>query len=43
MQETLKKQLKIHACNIRMGIIEAVHSAKSGHPGGSLSKAGLLS
>ena len=43
MQETLKKQLKIHACNIRMGIIEAVHSAKSGHPGGSLSIADLLS
>jgi len=32
-----KKELKVAACNIRMGVIEAVHSAKSGHPGGSLS------
>ncbi len=43
MQESVKKELQKHACNIRIGIIEAVHSAKSGHPGGSLSIADLLS
>ena len=32
-----KKQLQINACKVRMGIIESVHSAKAGHPGGSLS------
>ena len=32
-----KKQLQITACKIRMGIIESTHSAKAGHPGGSLS------
>jgi transketolase len=38
----VKKQLKIKACNVRMGIIEAVYSAKSGHPGGSLSIADII-
>jgi transketolase len=38
----VKKQLKIKACNVRIGIIEAVYSAKSGHPGGSLSIADIL-
>lgn len=42
MDATLKKQLKITACKVRMGIIEGVHSAKSGHPGGSLSIADTL-
>ncbi len=42
MQETQKKQLQKTACEIRLGIIEAVHSAKSGHPGGSLSIADTL-
>lgn len=37
MDSTIKKQLKITACKVRMGIIEGVYSAKSGHPGGSLS------
>jgi len=37
-----KKELKVAACNIRMGVIEAVHSAKSGHPGGSLSISDVL-
>lgn len=36
------KQLEITACKVRMGIIEGVHSAKSGHPGGSLSCADIL-
>ena len=35
-------QLKKHANDIRKGIITAVHSAKSGHPGGSLSAADIL-
>lgn len=42
MDAAEKKQLKITACKIRMGIIEGVHSAKSGHPGGSLSIAEIL-
>ena len=36
------KDLKIAANKVRQGIIEAVHSAKSGHPGGSLSAADLF-
>ena len=35
-------ELKKTANEIRKGIIEAVHSAKSGHPGGSLSAADIL-
>ena len=30
-------QLKLLSCNIRKSILTAVHSANSGHPGGSLS------
>ena len=37
-----KNHLKTAACQIRMGIIEATHSAKSGHPGGSLSAAEMF-
>ena len=37
-----KKQLQMNACKVRMGIIEGTHSAKSGHPGGSLSAADLF-
>ena len=37
-----KKQLQILACKVRKGIIEGVHSAKAGHPGGSLSAADLF-
>ena len=37
MTELEKKQLQITACKIRMGIIDATHGAKAGHPGGSLS------
>ena len=32
-----RKQLEITACKVRLGVIEAVYSANSGHPGGSLS------
>ena len=42
MDATIKKQLEIQACKIRMGIIEGVYNAKSGHPGGSLSIADTL-
>lgn len=37
MDAAIRKQLKIKACKARMGIIEGVFNAKSGHPGGSLS------
>ena len=35
-------QLKITATRVRMGVVEATHAAKSGHPGGSLSAADAL-
>jgi len=34
--------LAMNACKVRIGIIEATHGAKSGHPGGSLSSADVL-
>ena len=42
MDNTLKKELSITACKVRKGIIEGVYSAKSGHPGGSLSIADIM-
>ena len=42
MEAVAKKQLQVTACKVRMGIIEGVHAAKSGHPGGSLSCADIL-
>ena len=42
MDAKLKKQLEITACKVRLGIIEGVYNAKSGHPGGSLSIADTL-
>ena len=36
------EKLKVHANNIRKNIITEVYSAKSGHPGGSLSAADIL-
>ncbi len=35
-------ELKLTAAKIRKGIVTAVHSAKSGHPGGSLSAADMF-
>ena len=35
-------ELKQKATDVRRGIIEAVYGAKSGHPGGSLSCADIL-
>ena len=43
MDATTKKQLAVAAAKIRLGIIEGTYHAKSGHPGGSLSIAELLS
>ena len=37
-----KKQLCVTACKVRKSIIEAVHAAKCGHPGGSLSAADMF-
>ena len=37
-----KKELSVIACKVRMGVIEATHSAKSGHPGGSMSAADMF-
>lgn len=42
MDAITKKQLEQTACKVRIGIIEGVHAAKSGHPGGSLSVADVL-
>ncbi|MCR5273203.1 MAG: transketolase [Lachnospiraceae bacterium] len=37
-----KKELEITANEVRKGIVSAVHSAKAGHPGGSLSAADIF-
>lgn len=42
MDQHKKRELSIAACKIRRGIIDGVHSAKAGHPGGSLSIADVL-
>ena len=42
MDSLTEKTLKQTACKVRMGIIEGVFNAKSGHPGGSLSIADIL-
>lgn len=42
MDAETKKRLEQIACKVRMGIIEGVHAAKSGHPGGSLSCVEML-
>ena len=43
MDNKKKLELQKIACKIRMGVIEGTHNAKSGHPGGSLSIAEILS
>lgn len=41
--DTVKKlELQKIACKVRMGVIEGTYNAKSGHPGGSLSIADIL-
>lgn len=42
MKDEKKKALKMTANQVRKGIIEAVYSAQSGHPGGSLSIADIM-
>lgn len=42
MDETIKKGLQKTACNVRMGVLTGTFHAKSGHPGGSLSIADLV-
>ena len=37
-----KKQLSLQACKVRQHIIEGTFNAKSGHPGGSLSAADII-
>ena len=41
-QEILITELKEKALNIRKSIIEMVYSASSGHPGGALSIADIM-
>ena len=43
MDVVAKKELAKVACNVRKGIIEGTFNAKSGHPGGSLSIADIIS
>lgn len=42
MDGAKKKKLQVTACKVRKGIIEGLYNAKSGHPGGSLSIADLV-
>lgn len=42
MEQSLLKQLKTTAAHVRLGILEGVYNAKSGHPGGSLSAADII-
>ncbi len=42
MDAKTKNSLAIAATKIRIGVVEGVHSAKSGHPGGSLSIADIM-
>lgn len=42
MEHKEKLELQKLACRIRMGVIEGTFSAKSGHPGGSLSAADMV-
>ena len=42
MEQAKLNQLKQTAAKIRLGILEGVHAASSGHPGGSLSIAELI-
>lgn len=42
MEQNKKKQLELTALKVRRGIVDSIHAAKAGHPGGSLSIADLL-
>ena len=43
MEKNQLAMLKSKAAKIRLGVLEGTHAAASGHPGGSLSIAELLS
>lgn len=43
MDAMKKKELQVFSAKARIGVIESVHSAKAGHPGGSLSICDVLS
>ena len=42
MEQTKINELKSMAANVRLGVLEATHAAASGHPGGSMSVADIL-
>ena len=42
MEQAQKNMLLKTACKVRMGVIEGTTEAKSGHPGGSLSAADII-
>ena len=42
MEQAQKNMLLKTACKVRMGVIEGTTEAKSGHPGGSLSAADVI-
>ena len=42
METTKLEMLKEKALNIRLGALEGIHAAASGHPGGSLAIADIL-
>ncbi len=42
MTQAERNELQVLACKVRLGVIDAVYGAKSGHPGGSLSAADLF-
>lgn len=42
MNPTEKKELEILACKVRLTLLDGIHSAKAGHPGGSLSAADMF-
>ena len=42
MEQTKLNNLKQIAAKIRLGALEGVHAAASGHPGGSLSIADIM-
>ena len=42
MTQEERKSLRLTACRVRQGIIEGTYHARSGHPGGSLSAADVL-
>lgn len=42
MDKSTEKELSLHALEIRRGVVQSIFNAQSGHPGGSLSIADLL-